>query len=598
MRITSIISALIVFLALMSCTVFINIVSAACLPTSPSGGCTGRCGVVTMTYSHTLNDNEDGCPSGQCVTYNCYDNSQNCQTPNGDPYDWCPEGYNNTACSPIQCQDCNVVVGGSSCVYETSEVYCDCAPTTAPTPQPTDSSGGGEPTPTEPPAAPTTNPLIQGSIQEDVSAALSGAYCTQATSSPLDLSGAVVRANKDGNSYVATFGFAVPSNYSINTTQTGTDYAVILNLTNQVGTNYVCSCPGPIDPSDPYRCRYSGVTSPLANVNFYLKEYNLSNSSWFQIFGGNLFALGSITTDVPATFCATDGNCVAALMAPMPSSSTELSGGFPITYSGNNNNLQSSDTSSEYHSYFHEATRLTNVNSYALSSNLNQNSYDYFYSLAEDSIQTIGNGEDTEPLLADFTNAAWWQASDINYVHIDGNVSIDETQGFNLSSGQQLVVFVEGNLTLDDSNPNDTSRKITSVANGGFLAFIVSGNILITPNVGYELDPLAPTAPTVNNTNANLEGVFLANGTLTSQSKSAVGEVPPDKKLIAAGTFVGWGGVNLNRTFDDNNFGPILNNNQAIENFIYRPDLLVNWPTKLKTSLSNWREVDPQLISQ
>ncbi len=573
-----------------------NYVLAACGDTTYTA-CSGYCGTQTITYSHTLNySTDENCPTGsgqtaQCATYTCNDNGV-CANPS-NPHNYYPSG---SVCCSVSCNACSTA--GGNCVYETAEVLCNCEPNSTPTPQPTDpDGGGGEPTP--PPAAPTTNPLIQGSIQEDVSAALSGAYCTQATSNPLSLSGLNLSATGTTGTHTATFGYTIPSNYSINTTSTGTGYTVTLDLSGQTGsTNYVCSCPAPLNSINPYLCRYSGVTSPLANVNFYLKEYNLSNSSWFQIFGGNLFALGSITTDVPATFCATDGNCVPALMAPMPSSNTELSGGFPITYSGNNNNLQSSDTSSEYHSYFHEATRLTNVNSYALSSNLNQNSYDYFYSLAEDSIQTIGNGEDTEPLLADFTNAAWWQASDINYVHIDGNVSIDETQGFNLSSGQQLVVFVEGNLTLDDSNPNDTSRKITSVANGGFLAFIVSGNILITPNVGYELDPLAPTAPTVNNTNANLEGVFLANGTLTSQSKSAVGEVPPDKKLIAAGTFVGWGGVNLNRTFDDNNFGPILNNNQAIENFIYRPDLLVNWPTKLKTSLSNWREVDPQLISQ
>lgn len=572
-------------------------VLAACEETGTveGGECSGPCGVETIRYAGTLDYSTDqNCP-GQCVVYECFDDGV-CTDPN-NPHNYNPTG--SVCCDAPRCVNCSNT-GNSNCVYETAEVLCNCNPTNNPTPQPTDPDGGGGPTPTEPPPpAPTANPLIQGSIQEDVTAALSGAYCTQATSNPLSLSGLSLNAIGTTGTHQATFNYAAPSNYSINTTSTGTGYTVTLDLSGQTGgTNYVCSCPAPLNANNPYLCRYTGVTSPLANVNFYLKEYDLSNGSWFQIFGGNLFALGSITTDIPATFCATDSNCTAALMAPLPNSGTEQSGGFPITYSGNSNNLQSSDASSEYHSYFHEATRLTNVNSYALSSNLNQNSYEYFYSLAEDSLQTIGNGEDMEPLLADFTTASWWQANDINYVHIDGNVSIDETQGFALSSGQQLVVFVEGNLTLDDSNPNDTNRKITSVANGGFLAFIVSGNILITPNVGFELNPLAPTTPTVNGTNANLEGVFLADGTLTSQSKSAIGEVPPDKKLIAAGTFVGWGGVALNRTFDDNNFGPILNNNQAIENFMYRPDLLVNWPTKLKTSLSNWREVDPQLISQ
>jgi len=57
------------------------------------------------------------------------------------------------------------------------------------------------------------------------------------------------------------------------------------------------------------------------------------------------------------------------------------------------------------------------------------------------------------------------------------------------------------------------------------------------------------------------------------------------------------GGVDLNRTIDDGDQGAIFNQNQAIENFIYRPDFLANWPEKLKASISNWHEIDPQLIS-
>lgn len=61
---------------------------------------------------------------------------------------------------------------------------------------------------------------------------------------------------------------------------------------------------------------------------------------------------------------------------------------------------------------------------------------------------------------------------------------------------------------------------------------------------------------------------------------------------------MGWGDVNLDRTFEDGGQGAILNQSQAIENFIYRPDFLANWPVRLKASVSNWHEIDPQLISQ
>jgi len=386
--------------------------------------------------------------------------------------------------------------------------------------------------------------------------------------------------------------------YSIDTGTTGTGYTISLDLSGQVDTNYVCSCPAPADPNNPYLCRYTGVTSPTANVNFYLREYNLSNNSWFQVFGSNYFAYNLISSPVPATTCEDDPECMAALAAPNVDQNNPLSTGFPVVNTSNSNSVRSSASSSVYHAYFHPTTRPSNLNSYALGTELAPLSYEYFYQLAETSLTEIGNGEDLEPLMADFTSAPWWQTNEVNYVKINGNVSIDETQGFQLGSGQQLVVFVDGRLTFDDSNPNDTNRKITSVANGGFLAFIASGDIWITPNVGYELNPSVPTVPAVTVANSNLEGVFIAANDLLLQSKSAIGETPPDRKFIGAGTFIGWNNVLLNRTFNDGGFGPILNNNQAVENFIYRPDLLVNWPVKLKASTSTWREVDPQLITQ
>ena len=82
-----------------------------------------------------------------------------------------------------------------------------------------------------------------------------------------------------------------------------------------------------------------------------------------------------------------------------------------------------------------------------------------FYNLVEDSAQVIGNGEDLEPLLSDWTNSTWWQTDETNYIIVNGNVGLDETQGFNLSSGQSLVVFVNGNLTIDDSNPDDSNYQ-------------------------------------------------------------------------------------------------------------------------------------------
>lgn len=550
-----------------------------------------------------------------CDGYSCGETNLSCQFNTWvcrDVNNVCPEGehWSNTcsivdnceATSPyaycvgstIYCEGWQCVAGDEgpdqSCgfIVEVVPVYCgDCQITPIP--------GNNTSTP-----APTHSPAyISGSIQQDIDAVVSGGACTQGTTSPLNLTGLNLIATKDAINYPSVFSPTDSSVFSINTGFTGTGYEVTLDLSNQSGsTDYVCSCPAAVDPSNLYLCRYSGVTSPTSDLKFYLKERDLSNNSWFQVFGSNLFSQTGINSAVPYDTCAADADCQAALSVPKIGSTNVLSSGFSIANSSSSDSIKSSIFSSFYHSYLNLASRISNVNSYATSTNIAPVSYDYFYKLAENSMQQIGNGEDLEPLLSDWTGSAWWSSTDINYVRVNGNVSIDETQGFNLSSSQKLVVFVDGNLTLDDSDVNDINRKITSVANGGFLAFFASGNILITPKVGYELNPSIPTVPSVTNANSNLEGVFVANGSLTLQSKSAIGEVPPDKKFIGAGTFVGWTAVNLNRTFDDGVFGAILNNNQAIENFFYRPDLLANWPTKLKASVSNWREVDPQLINQ
>lgn len=425
-------------------------VLAVCDDTSPISACSGPCGTQTIRFSHTTNYPASACPANRCSSQECYDTNagQTCQNP--DPTN--PYPAPGVCCGTTQCVICPDAGG---CIYETADVLCNCDPTATPTPNPTNdpaNPGSGDPTATPPP----TSSIIQGSIHLDTTAALSGSYCFQAESSPLSLTGWTLNASKNANTYNASFLYISPNTYSINTATTGTGYTVSLDLSGQVDTNYVCSCPAAADPNNPYLCRYTGVTSPTANVNFYLREYNLSNNSWFQVFGSNYFAYNLISSPVPATTCEDDPDCIAALAAPNVDHDNPLSAGFAIVNTSNQNAVRSSASSSVYHAYFHSAGRPNNLNAYALNTDLAPLSYEYFYQLAKNSATEIGNGEDLEPLLNDFTSAPWWQADEVNYVKINGNISIDQTQGFQLSSDQQLVVFVDGNLNLDDSNPGDS----------------------------------------------------------------------------------------------------------------------------------------------
>lgn len=530
-----------------------------------------------------------GCEEDEAVVIDCQD-----QTDGAGGYEegttgtyWSPGGYENVTCTNSCDPD-----GDANIITECYEYIGDCPDPGGASPTPTDGGGGSDPTP--PPEAPTLS-SITGTIQEDNGAAFSGNICTQATNNPLSLTHLSITTG----AYSAHFSSFIPGFYTLNTSTTGNNYTVTLDLSNQTGlVEYVCSCPAALDPNNPYVCQYTGVSSPLDNVNFYLQINNLSNESWFQVFGGNVFGRNGIASIIPYSFCDETNDCQPALTAPRPLSTNLLSSGFPIANTGNGGAVRSYDYSTAYHSYFHLPEKTSNLNSYDVDTDLNQLSYDYFYKLAENQVQEIGNGEDLEPLFTDWTSSTWWNWGDVNYVKVNGNVNIDETQGFTLIDGQKLVVFVDGNLILDDSDPHDSAMyKITNVDTDSFLAFFVNGDIIITADVGYELDPLNPSTPPVSHDTSNLEGVFVADNNLIIQSKTAVGEVPPDKKFIGSGTFVGWNNVLLNRTFSDNNLGPILSNSQAVENFIYRPDLLANWPVKLKASTSNWREVDPQFIN-
>lgn len=574
------------------CSLFLTFhknIEATCGTSLSCSSCSGCGGTQTCTTYGTYETLDPDCVAAGCRDITCVDGSDQNPT-GGDVNDgttyWQPQGdYDGTICTSVCLQGC---LPSQSCISETYTKSCTLPGCPV----------GDDPTPT-----PTNNPpssvIISGNIQYDDDAAAAGTFCSQSATNGLDVSGykvTVTNTAATSTTYGTTY---TDESWYVNTKSSGSTYTVTLDLSSQTGDiTYVCSCPAPIDPENPYLCQYTGVTSPSTNVNFYLKEYDLSNGSWFQVFGGNLFARYGVADVIPYAFCSLYSNCQAALSVPLTTTDNQLSSGFAIANTSSANSVISSDIAGYTHSFLHLADRLYNVGSYAVNTGLNQLSYSYFYNLVQDTAQVLGNGEDLEPLLSDWTNASWWQTDETSFVVVNGNVVIDETQGFNLSSDQSLVVFVNGNLTLDDSNTGDNKYKIISVDEGGFLAFFVNGDILISADVGYELDPANPTVPVVSVDNSNIEGVFVADGDLIIQSKNAVGEVPPDRKFIGAGTFVGWHGVNLDRTFDDNGQGPILNQTQAIENFIYRPDFLANWPTKLKASVSNWHEINPQLISE
>lgn len=124
---------------------------------------------------------------------------------------------------------------------------------------------------------------------------------------------------------------------------------------------------------------------------------------------------------------------------------------------------------------------------------------------------------------------------------------------------EKLVIFVNGNLRIN--------QNIT-VAEGGFLAFMVNGNVTVDPSV------------------TDIQGLYVIDGQFTTESQY-VQSVSSDIQLNVEGSVVAWGGVSLAR---DMSLGNSLT---PAEKFSYRPDFLINMPTKMKTFALRWQEVAP-----
>jgi hypothetical protein len=149
----------------------------------------------------------------------------------------------------------------------------------------------------------------------------------------------------------------------------------------------------------------------------------------------------------------------------------------------------------------------------------------------------------------------------------NGNLNVS-AGSFGTSS---VVVFVKDNLTI--------SGNVT-VDDGGYVAFIVDGNISIEPSVSL------------------VEGVYISDGTIAVQSnKTDPTDLGTDVQFVGEGIFVGWAGVGLKRDLgeDTDGGGPDQgNNDMPAEKFVYRPDLVLNAPEEFLSTQVRMEERAPR----
>ncbi|MFH0749770.1 MAG: hypothetical protein V1917_02525 [Candidatus Gottesmanbacteria bacterium] len=151
--------------------------------------------------------------------------------------------------------------------------------------------------------------------------------------------------------------------------------------------------------------------------------------------------------------------------------------------------------------------------------------------------------------------------------YADGDL-VTETTRWDYGSIRQVIIFVNGNLTI--KNP-------IIVANGGFFAFIVNGNITIDPAVGRAW----------NNATKSLDGIYIATtanhtGTFKAGASTNLGtERLNIRGMVIADKFL------LERDLGINN------NTSPAENFIFNPQLLFTMPDEMKEIPYVWQEVAP-----
>jgi hypothetical protein len=545
------------------------------LPGCPSNiqtDCSGTTLTTTWTSApagvthYNFRANHSPTNNNQCL------NSQN--TPvgwycpdQGDQGRWSMSDVNPSNGSETNIQEIEITPGVEYLISTNSVIY-----NTQPTPTPIQGCGVEEVVvcPTLTPT-PTPTPAFQGHIYLDEGSALSGpqGICTQT---------GTIYANPAGTLTISSGSRTVnPTNnqtYSIPTDNYGSN-PLSLDLSGQTAdpaNTFICACP--VNASNPLICNYSGITSPQNNVNFYLSRYNLSNGSWWQSSGGNVYGKNGIRSYIPASTCLETNNCYPALMAKNPfNSATQNTVGFPMINAG-------SIITHASETHIHTANSNSSDNGRAVGTSLFEQGYDDFLSNLP-----------TPPIPITDLNFADLEIdlSETNIFLFNNTMNIDETHGWNIPSGTNVIVFVNGDLNLEDSTPNDPDSIIT-VEQGGYIAFIVSQDINIHESVGYDVSNDQILDPVV--TLPNVEGVFIADGTLRTESQAPA---ISDRRIVIAGTYVGWGGVELERSFEVTNdlLSVGRNNSNAIESFIHRPDLVTNTPIEMRSAQIIWQEVAP-----
>lgn len=334
-----------------------------------------------------------------------------------------------------------------------------------------------------------------------------------------------------------------------------------ISLTDHDSPPWECNCPG--------GCSNTLTVDGNETRNIYLDQ---EWGGWWQSEGGDVGTDGGgMTSAIPAT-CAADPGCkeYLTLRDGLVANSSGV-----LVHNGGTVDLGDGEESEE-------------TDYVANSDYLNPHEgYDYFWRLFEMGDEATAVSDDDfgnpeinaqEPPAAAAADAFMPGAgvsggsNGIKYAYFyRGNMKI--ANPWTIGADEWVVIFVDGDLTINPPVNAVNGNNGVEVTEGGFLGFVVSGNVYVAQAEGVNASV----------TNSWLEGVYIVDGTIHTG-----GTTLPTDKFVGEGIFVGWGGVNLQRDFDSDD-----NNTYPAELFRYRPDLVLNAPERFKKPVYSWQEVAP-----
>ncbi len=363
----------------------------------------------------------------------------------------------------------------------------------------------------------------------DTSCSALAASVTSVTNTVFSFTPALVPASKTQTS-------SAPVTWTDVTTSGTTNYRVTAVAQNALTQANICVSK---DGGATYRQSASGALAKNGTLDFIVGY--LPQAGWVQTIGGNVYAGRNIRSSIPLS--AT--NPYFSLAGTM---GTVGMVSYGTTY----------DFSLETANLGEDMVSTTNW----LVEHVND-SVDYYTQFA--SRMEIPSSATPITQLTDIVKPTCAASPCVYYA--DGNLTTSTTNSWNIAATEQIILFVNGDVTIN--------RPIT-ITSGGFFALVAHGNITISSTVGTGAGVGTPT----------LEGIYIATNADHSAVFSTSPSVVGTRRLVVQGSVIA-DEFQLLRDLD------LTNSTTPAEQFIFNPQLLFTMPDTMKEIPYIWQEVAP-----